>query len=208
MQPGNAVIFYWPGAVLIYGLGHLFAIPETLGTLAISDSGLSSWLTIALVVAAFIVVVRCARTDRRPWVRYTLYATAYVILVYGLREADFHRLFTEEHVTRLKYYYHPDISITEKLVAGIPMLILLGCFFYLVIRYARTVVCGLIEQKTWAIALALWATTIFISQLIDKSDLNFTYTGNVIEEMMELCAAGFMLISAWLGTAAIRKTES
>lgn len=207
MKPGNAVIFYWPGAVLIYGLVHLFVIPETLGALAIADNGLSSWLTIALVVAVFIVVVRCARADSRPRVKYTLYATAYVILVYGLREADFHRLFTEEHVTRLKYYYHPDISNTEKLVAGIPMLIFLGCFFYLVIRYARTAVRGLIEQKTWDIALALWAATIFISQLIDKSDLNFTYTGNVIEEMMELCAAGFMLISAWFWTAVIRKTD-
>jgi hypothetical protein len=207
MKPGNAVIFYWPGAVLIYGLVHLFVIPETLGALAIADNGLSSWLTIALVVAVFIVVVRCARADSRPRVKYTLYATAYVILVYGLREADFHRLFTEEHVTRLKYYYHPDISIAQKLVAGIPMLIFLGCFFYLVIRYARTAVRGLIEQKTWAIALALWAATIFISQLIDKSDLNFTYTGNVIEEMMELCAAGFMLISAWFWTAVIRKTD-
>jgi hypothetical protein len=120
-----------------------------------------------------------------------------VILVYVLREADVHRLFTVEHVTKLKFYQHPDISSFQKIAWGVPMLGFVLCFFYLLTRYTKTVIEGLLNKSPWAVSLALWAVTFFVSQLVDKSDLNGVYRGRVLEEMLELCAAGFLLISAW-----------
>ena len=57
------------------------------------------------------------------------------MLVCALREADVYRLFTEEHVTKLKFYRHPEIDIVQKVVAETPMLLFLCCFLYLGIRY-------------------------------------------------------------------------
>ena len=198
------IIYYWPCAVFVYALCHAFVLPEYLGKPAIEDNGIISYLTIFLAAGAMLQVLRCARGEQQSSVKFALYAASYVILVYVLREADVHRLFTQEHVTRLKFYRHPEISIFQKIAWGVPMLVLVLCFLYLITRYAKTVVAGLLNKSPWAISLALWAVTIFVSQLVDKSDLNSVYRGRVLEEMLELCAAGFMLISAWQVTRQVR----
>jgi|GEM_PF-3825198 len=40
---------------------------------------------------------------------------AYVVLIYFLREADFHRLFTPEHITRGVFYASKDVPLLHKL---------------------------------------------------------------------------------------------
>ena len=149
--------------------------------------------------------MRYARLDISKAVKLSLYATAYVLLIYALREADAHRLFTEEHVTKWKFYVHPDIDIVQKLLAGVPMLVFLGYFFYLVIRYTPVVYRGLLKMAPWAVAIFLWAVTIFISQLFDKSDFNSTYGGRLVEELMEFCTAGYMLIAAITGLTSLKE---
>jgi hypothetical protein len=205
MLGDNRINIYWPCLVFLYSLVHVFLLPEEFGRQAIEDSGLFSWLTILLALAAMIIILRHAGSETSNAAKLSLYATAYVILIYALREADFHRLFTEEHVTKLKFYRHPDIAMVQKLLAGIPMFLLLGCFFYLVIRYTGTVFSGLLKKSPWAVSLVLWGATIFVSQLFDKSDFNNTYRGRVVEELMEFCAAGFMLISATIGIASLKQ---
>ena len=133
MIAGNRINCYWLCLVLTYAVMHALLLPEEIGKQAIEDSGVFSWLTILFVVTAMIAILRYARLDISKAVNLSLYATAYVILIYALREADVHRLFTEEHVTKWKFYVHPDIDIVQKLLAGVPMLVFLGYFFYLVI---------------------------------------------------------------------------
>lgn len=128
---------------------------------------------------------------------------AYIVLIYGLREADFHRLFTEKHITRGKFYTHPDIPIWPKIIGGLPLLIFFGLFFFILIRYTSFTLSHLKKCRAWAIALALWFITLFTSQLLDRSDLNHTHGGRVAEEMLEFCAAGYLLIAIYLGTKAL-----
>jgi hypothetical protein len=36
-----------------------------------------------------------------------------------------------------------------------------------------------------------------LSQVADKTDLNHMYWGQIVEELLELCAAGYMLIAVY-----------
>ena len=135
MRIDNRINFYWLCLVPAYSVVHVFLLPDTFGRQSIEDNGLFSWLTIFFVLAAMVITMSHARTEASNLVRFSLYATAYVMFIYALREADVHRLFTEEHVTKLKFYRHPEIDIVQKVLAAIPMLIFLSYFLYLGIRY-------------------------------------------------------------------------
>ena len=154
-----------------------------------------SILTIAFAVIALFLLIRNTRLVSTTQIKFPLYLLAYIILIYILREADFHRLFTDEHITKDKFYTDPNIDIKQKLLGGTPLAIFFICFFYMLIRYAKLVFTHLRNMQPWAVSAFLWATTLFLSQVLDKSSLNSLYNGRVIEEMLEFCAAGYLLLA-------------
>ena len=137
-------------------------------------------------------------------IKFSLYALVYIILIYILREADFHRLFTDEHITRDKFYTDPNIDLKQKILGGIPLTAFFLCFFYILAKYTKFVFAHIIKLRPWAIAVFLWGVTIFASQALDKSSLNEVHTGRVIEEMLEFCAAGYLLIAVFLSTGLLK----
>lgn len=97
----------------------------------------------------------------------TVAASAYVLLIYLLREANVHRLFTIEHVTRGKFYLMPEVPLWQKLR----------------------------RLEPHVVSLFLWFTVLVISQLCDRSGLNHTHYGRVIEEYCECWAAMFLFLT-------------
>ena len=91
-----AVIFIMVVLVL---LGEKVAIP------LIKDDGLIQTATATMLCCAAVVALLHALRKTPPvlsWIE------AFCILsIYAMREMDFHRLFTAEHVTRLKLYQGP-----------------------------------------------------------------------------------------------------
>ncbi len=189
--------------VVAYTPVHIFLVPHPWSKNAISDSGIFSILTIALVSLALVRLFIATRQIPDSAIKFSLYALLYIILIYILREADFHRLFTDEHITRDKFYTDPEIDIKQKILAGIPMAIFFLCFFYILFRYTKFVVSRILKLHPWAISVFLWGITIVASQVIDKSYLNDVHTGRVIEEMLEFCAAGYAMIAVFLSTSVL-----
>ena len=178
-------------------------LPQSWGEQAISDQGIFSVLTILFASIALIWLLRTTQSITVPSIKFPLYVLAYIILIYILREADFHRLFTDEHITRDKFYTDPTIDIKQKLLGGIPLAIFFICFFYILIRYTKLLLTNLRKLQPWAIAAFLWGTTIFLSQVMDKSAFNETYYGRVIEELLEFCAAGYLLLAVLFATKSL-----
>lgn len=199
----NRMNVYWAVIVISYTFFHLFFVSTNWGVQSVSDSGFFSILTIVIVSVALIQLLRTAHLVAEIDIKLPLYALAYVILIYALREADFHRLFTDEHVTRLKFYTDPNISLNQKLLGGIPLAIFFICLVYLLTHYTKFVLAHLIRKSPWAISVFLWALVLFVSQLIDKSALNRIYSGYFVEEMLELGAAGYLLIAVLSSTKAL-----
>ena len=207
----NRINLYWAVLIFAYTLAHIFIVSRQWGEHAISDAGIISILTIVFASIALIRLLVTTFQISDTSIRLPLYILAYIILIYILREADFHRLFTDEHVTKDKFYTDPDINLKQKILAGIPMGIFFLCFFYLLGRYTKLVLTNILRFRPWAIAAFLWGATIVTSQVIDKSYLNEIYQGRVIEEMLEFCAAGYLLIAVFLSTRSLtnfRRTEN
>jgi hypothetical protein len=204
----NRLNLYWGFFVAAYALVHIFFLPNSWGEQSISDAGFSSYLTIILLIISLFLVLKTIRTPLEFNYKFYLSLLAYVIVIYILREADFHRLFTDEHITRLKLYTDPNISLQQKIFGGVPLAVFAISFTVLIIRFTKLVISKLRLATPWAVAVFLWGTTFFLSQLADKSDLNDIYYGRVIEEILELSAAGYVLLAVFLSIPLIGNLSS
>lgn len=197
----------WAVIVSSYTSVHLLFVSDSWGERLISDSGVFSMLTIVIVSVALIQLLRTAHSVTETDIKLPLYALAYVVLIYILREADFHRLFTDEHITKFHFYTDPNISLYQKLIGGIPLAVFLICLVCLLMQYTRFVFAHFLRKSPWAISVFLWGLTLFLSQLIDKSELNYVCHGRLIEEMLELCASGYILIAVLLSAKSLNAIE-
>lgn len=117
------------------------------------------------------------------------------MLIYFLREADLYRLITVERVTRGKFYAMPSVSMWQKIMAG-PVFLLLAVFMlYLLVKHTRTIWQEILGLEPWAMAFVLWFVLLAISQLCDKSGLNHSHIGRVIEECCECWAVIFIFLA-------------
>ena len=191
----NRFNLFWLFAVFLYFLVHVYMLPLPWGQHAISDKGILSILTITLLSISLISVLRATSNNVFANYKLPMYALAYCILIYILREADFHRLFTDEHITKMKFFKHPDISLQQKIYGGTPLVLFFIIAIYLIARYTSLIFRNLTHAIPWAVAVFMWGLTFVLSQAIDKSDLNDIYIGRVLEEMLEVCASGYVLLA-------------
>ena len=195
-----------PFSILI----HAFWLPITVSGPAISDSGYVSIITLTFVACSFIALLTLVFNTNLASSKLTASVAAYVLAIYFLREADIHRLFTAEHVTRGKFYTMHSVPLWQKLFAAVVFLILTACLLYLLIKYTRLLWAKLRVFEPWAIALFLWFTVLCVSQLCDKSGLNHTHFGRVIEENSECWAAIFLFLTIvqLIPTLELKKQEN
>ena len=181
------------GAILCYIA--FFLLPQNQGNRLIMDEGWLSYLNVAVIVAVMIMtVVEIFRAELRSE-KFIFLALSYVVLIYASREADFHRLFTEEHVTKWAFYTDPKFSLTKKIVAGIIVIPFLVIFLKLILDYAKPIFDGFFRGDSWAVSIGIWGTLLIFSQIVDKSPVHDYYAGRVAEEFMELTAAGYAVLA-------------
>lgn len=181
------------GAILLYIA--FFLLPQTQGNRLIRDDGWLSYLNVAVIVTVMIMtVVEIFRVESRSK-KFIFLALSYVVLIYASREADFHRLFTEEHVTKWAFYADPKFPLTEKIVAGIIVIPFLVIFLKLILDYAKPIFDGFFRGDPWAVSIGIWGALLVSSQIVDKSSVHDYYAGRVTEEFMELTAAGYAVLA-------------
>ena len=176
-------------------LAHAVWLPRSVSVPAIEDSGYVSIITLTFVACVFVSQLTLIFNSNLASSKLTAGISAYVIAIYFLREADFHRLFTIEHVTRGKFYTMEVVPLWQKIFAGIIFFILAICLLYLLIKYIRLLWSKIKSLEPWAISLLLWFIVLVISQLCDRSGLNHTHFGRVVEENCECWAAIFLFLT-------------
>jgi hypothetical protein len=67
------------------------------------------------------------------------WAAAGLMILFGLRELDFHNRFTSMSLSKIKFYLSPDVALLEKLIGGA----VLAMFVYFVFRLFQ------LEGRTW-----------------------------------------------------------
>ena len=104
--------------LLVMGIFMLamFNIDETTARSMLKDDGLVQILTAVVLVASCLLCLQRALRKIPPAFKWA--ELSYLFLIYAMREMDFHRLFTEEHVSRWKLYAGP-FPLHEKIIGGV-----------------------------------------------------------------------------------------
>jgi hypothetical protein len=174
---------------------HVYILPPSLSAGGITDAGFISIITLTLLGGTLVALLTLIFNTRLASSKLTAVATAYVIFIYFLREADLHRLLTIEHVTRSKFYTMSNVPMWQKVFAASILILLVVFLVYLLFKYTRVVWMKVRSLEPWAVAFLLWFIVLFISQLSDKSGLNHTHIGRVIEECSECWATAFIFLT-------------
>ncbi len=190
-------------ALLNFFLIICFA-PEIFSPSFFHDGGGGSFLNIVLILLTLILVVRNIFNTTSNKERFAWICLVYVVEIYLFREADFHRAFTVDHITKALFYTNAEIPLLQRFIGGLVMLGFILSFLYLIINYIQRIFRAFFEREAWAIALFLWGGLLVISQLADKSFLNGYRDWRVagIEEMLEIAAAAYLVSSISLFTFA------
>jgi len=159
------------------------------------DAGAMSVLNMILILMVWILCL--LHFINSPGQRLHWFCWLYIVQIYLLREADFHRGFFEEHITRPSFYTMIQIPLWQKIIGGSIMLGFFAASAYAFLRNVRHFLLALVKREPWAISFVLWSAFLLSSQISDKT---FSYESTnwkvrSIEEMLEVTAA-FYAVSA------------
>ena len=154
------------------------------------DGGIIQLATcVVLCLAVALALVRVI-TQEQPVLKWV--EASYILSIYAMREMDFHRIFTAEHVTRLKLYTGP-FPLEEKLIGGTIMLLFIVIAVHFLITNVPLLIQGLKKRVPRAWYFIVWGLLLGGAQLIDKPHLFKISMKSLIEETMELGAAMLMV---------------
>lgn len=181
---------------------HCFVFPSTFAAKGLFDDGFISIITCGVILCTQVIIfLQIFKVD--DWKTKTgLILLAYILEIYLLREADFHRMFTEINVTKGKFFMSSKIPIHQKIFGGMVLFPTFGIFGYLIIFYALPVLKSFKKGRPWAVAFAFWGVLLLCSQILDRTRINKSSSWRVqaIEEIMELAASLYAFTAAFLYT--------
>jgi hypothetical protein len=102
---------------------------------ATTDEGCISILTLGFIAGTLAIIIHVLAAGDRTHKKVVTIALVYIVLIYFLREADFHRLFTPEHVTRGAFYASKDVSLLHKSIAVAILILFMISFLFIVFKY-------------------------------------------------------------------------
>ena len=178
----------------LYLVLHRMLLTGPVGRGAILDTGWVSWFTMGCLAANLVLIARRVPKASTRGERMALLVLSYIALLYLLREADFHRLFTVEHVTRGRFYSDVGIPLWQRVLAATLLWPVAPCLLGLLTRYSLAVTRALFAGRAWAVSLVLWGVALFASQLTDQL-LKGSYSARLAEEGLEATAAGLALLT-------------
>jgi hypothetical protein len=191
----NPFLWWMPTymTLLITGIFILamFNIDETTARSLLKDDGLVQILTAVVLIASCLLCLQRALRKIPPAFKWA--ELSYLLLIYAMREMDFHRLFTEEHVSRWKLYAGP-FPLHEKIIGGVVVLLTLIVMLHFTASNLRYFWRSLKERQSWAVHVMVWAVLLFSSQMLDKSRWHGIFVEVALEENMEFGAAIMILL--------------
>ncbi|UCD33300.1 MAG: hypothetical protein JSV38_05375 [Desulfobacterales bacterium] len=179
--------------LLIMGISILvmYSLDELTARSMMNDDGLVQILTAVILNMCWLFCLQRALRKIPPAFKWG--QLSYLILIYAMREMDFHRLFTEENVGRWKLFTGP-FPLHEKIIGGIILLVTTVVLIHFVARNFRYFWKALKAKQSWAVHAVVWAFLIFGSQALDKSIWHGDFAEVAFEENMEFGAAIMMLM--------------
>lgn len=164
----------------------LYCIDRTMAHDMLSDAGPIQTLTaVALFAGAALCLLRAMR--KTPPV-FKWAELSFLLVIYALREMDFHDRFTEGHLSNWKFYVGSD-PLSARIIGGVIILLTGIAMLHFLLSNARFFFEQLKNKRSWAIHVIAWAVLLFGSQILDRSAWREMFFEHVLEENMEFAAA-------------------
>jgi hypothetical protein len=100
----------------------MYSIEEATAHSMLEDDGLVQILTAVVLIASCLICLQRALRKISPALQWA--ELSYLLLIYAMREMDFHRLFTEEHISRWELYVEP-FPLQDKIIGSVALLLTL-----------------------------------------------------------------------------------
>lgn len=113
-------------------------------------------------------------------------SAGFLLAMLALRELDFQVKFTEISMTRTKFYFSPDMSVTAKILGGIVVISILFVLITFAWRNLSKLINGVRNHKIWSILTMNGLIFIVLSMVIDRSLTLLTLIGFEDTIKMEL----------------------
>ena len=186
----NHLSWWMPTYVTLLIMGTsilaMYSIDQTAARSMMDDDGLVQILTAFTLIASCIFCLQRALRKIPPSFKWG--QLSYLMLIYAMREMDFHRLFTEEHVSRWKLYAGP-FPLQDKIIGGVVVLLTIVVMVYFIGSNFRYFWKSLKAMQSWAVHVIFWAVLLTSSQMLDKSRWHGFFFEVAVEENMEFGAA-------------------
>jgi hypothetical protein len=154
------------------------------------DDGWIQAATVAVLCAGVVLVLSRVIVRQQPVLKWI--EALYIVCIYAGREMDFHRIFTTEHVTRMKLYTGP-FPLQEKVVGAAIMLLFIAVAVHFCVTNISLFVQEFKRKVPRARYIVVWALLLIGSQIIDKPSFFKGYVKPLTEETMELGAAVMLI---------------
>ncbi len=97
------------------------------------------------------------------------FKAGYLMTILALRELDFQVKFTDISITRTKFYFSPDISLTPKILGGIVVFSILFVLIIFALKNLPTLIDGVKDRKIWSILTLSGLIFVALAMIIDRS---------------------------------------
>ncbi len=156
----------------------------------ITDGGLIQIATASLLCIVVALALSRVIVKQQPVLKWI--EASCILGVYAMREMDFHRIFTTEHVTRLKLYTGP-FPLEEKLIGATIWFLFFAAVIHFCVTNVPLWIYDLKKKVPRAWYVVVWALLLIGAQILDKPSFLRCWQTNLVEETMELGAAVLMI---------------
>lgn len=157
-------IFFIASLAVLAGGIIFICLPKDLATELIDEDGPVEVLqVIVYIISAIICIIY---KIRKIWSGGL--SAGFLLTMLALRELDFQVKFTEISMTRTKFYFSPDMSLTAKIMGGIVVISILFVLITFAWRYFSGLINGIRNHKIWSILTMNGLIFIPLAMVIDK----------------------------------------
>gem|GEM_PF-1591204 len=193
-------IFFITLVLIIFGGVIFIFLPKDLAAELIDEDGIVETLQFVLYILGAIICI----VYRALKIWDDGLSASFLLTMLALRELDFQVKFTEISITRTKFYFSPDVSITAKILGGLVVLSILSVLIIFAWRNLSILIKGVRNNKTWSIFAFNGLIYIILAMIIDRSltildiigfedTIKMEFTKTFFEELSELAIPALFL---------------
>jgi hypothetical protein len=200
--------------LILVTIAAMIFLPESLAYFIIKERGPVENAQVFFYVTGAIVSWIYAR--QKIWKGG--YHGSLILLIFALRELDFHKKFTGISITRTKYYFHSDAAFFAKLLSALIVISIIVLFILFIKKNIKVFFQDVRANKNWALSVLAGLVCIILAIFVDSSLSNLELLGMevsrhghiikiAVEELIELAIPFFFLNSLLLYSSQNTKTK-